>query len=781
MQRKKFFSRFVFPWIASLFLLATTAQAQTKFSIFDQVGARGAGLTPAKGQLFYTSDTNGTIIPLAIGNTNDCLLVSGSGTPVWSGSCVGFLSSVGLSMPGQFSLSNNPLTSNGTITISWQNAAQNYFLAGPTSGTGAPTFRSITNGDLGNTSVFDVFGASGVNHKKGLVPDPGASEGSTRFLREDATWVAPSGTGTVTSVGLSMPSQFGVTNSPVTDAGTLTVAWNTQTANYALLGPASGAAAVPTFRAFDARDFGLTTKGDLLTRGTANTPARLGVGTDGYVLMADANETTGLRWAAVSGVGTVTSVDATVPSGFSVSGVPITGAGTIAISYASASAHHFLGSTAGGTPSFQVLDPTDYPAMTATVRGSVPTPPNDSSQVLKGNGTWGTLPGTGTVTSVGLSMPSWYTVTNSPVTDSGTLTVTAASGQTANRFLATPNGSAGAISLRAVASADLPLNTTSQAGAVSQAPNDSAKFWRGDASWAVPPANVTSVDVSVPGEMSIANNPITSSGTLAFGWNAEVANRVFAGPESGDSTTPTFRALVAADLPVFVGSGTNHAKGAVPDPGATPGTTKYLREDAQWVTPTFNSSIEVKEVDGSPDATGVSVLRFDQATGLTVTDNGSGTATVACTGCGGGTATATRQDSYVGDGETTLFVLGAAPATDGIIFVSLNGLPQPTSAWSVEGSNLTMDTAPITGALLEVGYYTALPGTVTHAQEDFVGDGNTTDFTFTHPPVTNGVLLVSLRGLVQTTAGWTIVGGGTQIRISPAPKSGDVISVSYNY
>lgn len=42
----------------------------------------------------------------------------------------------------------------------------------------------------------------------------------------------------------------------------------------------------------------LTTKGDLYTYST--TDARLGVGTNGYVLTADSAETTGLKWAAAS-------------------------------------------------------------------------------------------------------------------------------------------------------------------------------------------------------------------------------------------------------------------------------------------------------------------------------------------------------------------------------------------------------------------------------------------------------------------------------------------------
>lgn len=45
------------------------------------------------------------------------------------------------------------------------------------------------------------MGASGANHTPGAVPDPGATAGTTRFLREDATWDVPSGGGSgVTSL-----------------------------------------------------------------------------------------------------------------------------------------------------------------------------------------------------------------------------------------------------------------------------------------------------------------------------------------------------------------------------------------------------------------------------------------------------------------------------------------------------------------------------------------------------------------------------------------------------
>lgn len=60
---------------------------------------------------------------------------------------------------------------------------------------------------------------------------------------------------------------------------------------------------------------------------------------------------------------------------------------------------------------------------------------------------------------------------------------------------------------------------------------------------------VTSVALTVPSILSVAGSPITSSGTLAVTLATQTANLVFASPGSGGAATPTFRALVTADLP----------------------------------------------------------------------------------------------------------------------------------------------------------------------------------------------------------------------------------------
>jgi hypothetical protein len=90
-----------------------------------------------------------------------------------------------------------------------------------------------------------------------LLPDQSGNSG--KFLATDGStpsWVTVSGSGTVTSVGLSLPaSLLTVTESPVTISGNLVAELATQSANLIFAGPSSaGPDAVPTFRALTTDD-----------------------------------------------------------------------------------------------------------------------------------------------------------------------------------------------------------------------------------------------------------------------------------------------------------------------------------------------------------------------------------------------------------------------------------------------------------------------------------------------------------------------------------------------
>ena len=60
---------------------------------------------------------------------------------------------------------------------------------------------------------------------------------------------------------------------------------------------------------------------------------------------------------------------------------------------------------------------------------------------------------------------------------------------------------------------------------------------------------VTSVGLSLPPFITVTGSPVSTSGTLTGTLATQTANTHFSGPTSGSAAAPTFRALVAADLP----------------------------------------------------------------------------------------------------------------------------------------------------------------------------------------------------------------------------------------
>lgn len=60
---------------------------------------------------------------------------------------------------------------------------------------------------------------------------------------------------------------------------------------------------------------------------------------------------------------------------------------------------------------------------------------------------------------------------------------------------------------------------------------------------------VTSIALTMPADFSVGGTPITGAGTLAVTRTTQTANTVQAGPGSGAAATPSYRALVAADVP----------------------------------------------------------------------------------------------------------------------------------------------------------------------------------------------------------------------------------------
>lgn len=211
------------------------------------------------------------------------------------------------------------------------------------------------------------------------------------------------GTGTVTSVGLSLPAIFTVSGSPVTTTGTLTAVLASQTANYFFAAP-NGLAGAPTFRAIVAADV------PTLNQNTTGT----------------ASNVTGIVAVANGGSGQATAQLAmNTFAGAVTSGSYLRGNGTnVVMDTIQVADVPTLNQNTTGTAS-------NVTGIVAVVNGGTgtATPSLVAGTNVSITGTWpnqtinSSNPG-GTVTSVAASVPSFLSISGSPITSSGTLAIT---------------------------------------------------------------------------------------------------------------------------------------------------------------------------------------------------------------------------------------------------------------------------------------------------------------------------------------------------------------------
>jgi hypothetical protein len=425
--------------------------------------------------------------------------------------------------------------------------------------------------------------------------------------------------GTVTSVGLEMPSIFTVFNSPIISSGVITVESNDQTANTFYAGPQTITidgegheitTGPPTFRHFSMNDMP-TPPGKLLVLASPTTDPVPGA----------------LYYDPVYRSLTLPDLpNSTTPSLFLTS--QVCGGGDIC-------GPQYRAITALDLPSTINSDTTGN-AATSSAFNHAPI------QCVSGFATGITATGAancspaGTLTSVGLTAPSIFTVTNSPITSSGNIDLSLNS-EGANTFFAAPSGGAGVPSFRAIATADLPnvIFKTTPTQCVGQ-------FSTGiDASGnanCVSAGSVTSVGLSAPSVFVVGGSPVTSSGTLALTLASEPGNTVWAGPAAGGSSAPTFRALVANDIPATINSDTTGSAATVSGTIAIANGGTGATNAAAALTNLGAASISTNNFSGTQTApvfnatTGYQISGGYGTSGQCLVSTGSGTSYQTCTG-----------------------------------------------------------------------------------------------------------------------------------------------------
>lgn len=277
----------------------------------------------------------------------------------------------------------------------------------------------------------------------------------------------------------------------------------------------------------------------------------------------------GANQIIVSNTG-VTSVALALPASlFSISGSPVTTTGTLTGSLISQAANTIFAApdALSGIPSFRTMVPGDLPALAAgqlfigtgsgTVAGYITA---GSSAIVVTNGV-GTITVDANVT-IGMTLPTGLlSVSPSSVTNSGTFSVTLQT-QSANTVFAGPAAGAPATpTFRTMVTGDLPPLTNGQlyignagvATASTLTAGAGISITNGAGSITIASTvfgTVTSVALALPVSVfSISGSPVTSSGTLTGSFVTQTAATFFAGPTAGAPAVPTFRTMVATDLP----------------------------------------------------------------------------------------------------------------------------------------------------------------------------------------------------------------------------------------
>ena len=132
--------------------------------------------------------------------------------------------------------------------------------------------------------------------------------------------------------------------------------------------------------------------------------------------------------------------------------------------------------------------------------------------------------------------------------------------------------------------------------------------------------------------------------------------------------------------------------------------------------------------------------------------------------------------------STTTFVLDYAVGSAASVMVFYGGVYQiPGVAYSISGggSSITFSEAPTTGTtltLVYLGHQLTIARTAGQetSTQSFTGDGSTTNFTLTDPPVINSGIIVFIDGIQQQLTTNFTVSGSTLAFTSAPDTSADI-------
>jgi hypothetical protein len=209
---------------------------------------------------------------------------------------------------------------------------------------------------------------------------------------------------------------------------------------------------------------------------------------------------------------------------------------------------------------------------------------------------------------------------------------------------------------------------------------------------------VTSVDLSAPNIFTVSNNPVTTSGTLTLALATQTANYVFAGPTTGAVSAPSFRALVAGDIPTLTASKLSDFNEAAQDAAASmitgaSHTNISVTYNDEAGTLAFTAGATYSD-ENARDAV-ASLITGSTHSGISVayTDDTTNPGTLVFTNAGVTSVTGTTNEIEVSG-------TGAGPYTGAVTIglpndVTIGGGLTVTGDLTVNGNTTTLNTATL--------------------------------------------------------------------------------------
>jgi len=292
---------------------ATTTPAVTlSTSITGVLKGNGTAISAASAGTDYQAPITLT----TTGTSGAATFVSNTlNIPQYSGGGSGTVTSVAATVPSFLSVTGSPITTSGTLAISYSGTALPIANGGTGQTTAAAAITALTgtqtsgyylrsDGTNATLSAIQVADVPTLNQNTtgtaanvtGTVAVANGGTGTTTpalvagtNVTITGTWpnqtIAASGgggSGTVTSVAATVPAFLSITGSPITTSGTLAIAYS-GTALPIANGGTGQTTASAGFNALSP----ITTTGDLILGNGTNSATRLPIGTNGQVLFSD--------------------------------------------------------------------------------------------------------------------------------------------------------------------------------------------------------------------------------------------------------------------------------------------------------------------------------------------------------------------------------------------------------------------------------------------------------------------------------------------------------------